>query len=258
MGGTRLFLVSNSSLPDGRAGIDAALVRRLIAGQFPQWSALPARPVGTDGHDNRTYRLGAELTVRLPTHATYAAAVHKENRWLPVLAPSLPLPVPVPMSVRAPARWVPVSVVGPAVVTGRTCVVFAHHGRAAFGDQLAEFLIALQRIDPTGGPPAGVDTFYRGSLTGALRRRDPPLSSYVARVVSTRPWQHRPGTLHCARHGRDRQSGFTAMSQRAISWSGTERSRRSSTSASSAWETPPATLSSRGTSCPVTPADASA
>lgn len=68
---------------DGRAGIDAALVRRLIAEQLPQWSDLPAGPVDIDGWDNRTYRLGDDMTVRLPTAVGYAAAVAKEKDWLP-------------------------------------------------------------------------------------------------------------------------------------------------------------------------------
>src|SRR5436309_2014011 len=86
-----------SAGPDGRAGIDANLVRRLLAAQFPQWQQLPVRPVEHDGWDNRTYRLGERLTVRLPTHASYAPAVAKEHRWLPVLAPRLPVPIPVPL-----------------------------------------------------------------------------------------------------------------------------------------------------------------
>lgn len=64
---------------DGRAGIDAALVRRLIADQFPRWVELPVTPVDIDGWDNRTYRVGAEMTVRLPTHGSYASAVDKED-----------------------------------------------------------------------------------------------------------------------------------------------------------------------------------
>jgi len=84
--------------PDGRAGIDAALVRRLLAEQFPQWQDLPVQPVEADGWDNRTYRLGSDLSVRLPTADGYVPGVAKENRWLPVLAPRLPLPVPEPVA----------------------------------------------------------------------------------------------------------------------------------------------------------------
>src|SRR4051794_21668521 len=79
---------------DGRAGIDAALVKRLVKAQFPQWAELVVEPVRVEGWDNRTYRLGDSMTVRLPTAAAYAPAVDKEDRWLPVLAPQLPVAVP--------------------------------------------------------------------------------------------------------------------------------------------------------------------
>ena len=80
--------------PDGRAGIDAGLVERLIEAQFPQWAGLPVTPVEVDGWDNRTYRLGPAMTVRLPTAAGYVPAVAKENEWLPRLAPALSVAVP--------------------------------------------------------------------------------------------------------------------------------------------------------------------
>ena len=56
-------------------GIDAALVRRLVDAQFPQWSDLPIRPVRFDGWDNWTFHLGEQMTVRLPSAATYALQV---------------------------------------------------------------------------------------------------------------------------------------------------------------------------------------
>ena len=92
-----------------RAGIDAALVRRLIAAQFPQWRDLAIRPVEVDGWDNRTYRLGNDMTVRLPTHESYVPAVDKEQRWLPVLAPRLPVPIPTPLAKGAPGDGYPFS-----------------------------------------------------------------------------------------------------------------------------------------------------
>lgn len=105
---------------DGRAGIDAALVQRLIAEQFPQWADLPVTPVKVDGWDNRTYRLGSDLTARLPTHASYVAAVDKEHRWLPVLAPHLPLEIPEAVAKGAPGEGYPHSWAIRRWITGRT------------------------------------------------------------------------------------------------------------------------------------------
>jgi aminoglycoside phosphotransferase (APT) family kinase protein len=87
--------------------IDAALARRLVDRQFPQWSDLPIAGVAVDGWDNRTFRLGAELTVRLPSGPWYAAQVEKEQRWLPVLAPQVTLPIPTPVAEGAPDAGFP-------------------------------------------------------------------------------------------------------------------------------------------------------
>ena len=136
--------------------IDADLARRLVAAQFPQWAHLPIRPVAHGGWDNRTFHLGDAMTVRLPSADGYVPAVEKEQRWLPVLAPHLPLPdsraartgrpgagYPCPWSVY---RWLDGETATPrhASPTSRT-----------FADDLAGFLIALQGIDATGGPPPG-------------------------------------------------------------------------------------------------------
>jgi aminoglycoside phosphotransferase (APT) family kinase protein len=151
---------------DGRAGIDAALVRRLIAAQFPQWQHLPIRPVELDGWDNRTYRLGDELTVRLPTDAAYVPAVAKEDRWLPVLAPQLPVPIPVPVAVGQPAAGYPFPWSIRRWLDGEPATSAEIADLAGFAVEVAEFLLALQRIDPTGGPAAGAHSFHRG---GSLR-----------------------------------------------------------------------------------------
>src|SRR3712207_4667561 len=90
-----------------RIHIDATLVRRLVAAQFPRWADLPIRPVEHDGWDNTTFRLGEDMSVRLPSAAPYAPQVEKEHRWLPKLAPLLPLPIPTPLAKGAPADVYP-------------------------------------------------------------------------------------------------------------------------------------------------------
>jgi aminoglycoside phosphotransferase (APT) family kinase protein len=154
---------------DGRAGITAGLVRALVSEQFPRWADLPVTPVENDGWDNRTYRLGDTMTVRLPTHARYATAVGKEDRWLPVLGPRLPVPIPIPLATGAPGpgypyrwsvrRWLP----------GETATIARIRSVPEFGIALAQFLVALQAIDAREGPAAGVHSFHRG---GSLEHYD--------------------------------------------------------------------------------------
>ncbi|MEU4448166.1 aminoglycoside phosphotransferase family protein [Actinosynnema sp. NPDC050801] len=151
---------------DGRAGIDAGLVRRLLASQFPRWADLPVTPVEVDGWDNRTYRLGDDLTVRLPTAEGYAPAVTKEHRWLPVLARSLPVPVPVPLALGVPGEGYPFHWSVRRWLDGSTASPDRIEDMAAFAVSIAEFIRALHRVDASDGPRAGAHSFYRGASPG--------------------------------------------------------------------------------------------
>jgi aminoglycoside phosphotransferase (APT) family kinase protein len=145
-----------------RTEITAEVATRLVAGQFPQWAGLPVVPVAVNGWDNTTFRLGGELSVRLPSADGYTEQVAKEHRWLPVLAPQLPLPVPEPVALGSPTaefnrpwsvyRWLPGEPAGDGSVTDLV----------TFASDLAGFLRALQAADAHGGPPAGEHNFYRG------------------------------------------------------------------------------------------------
>jgi len=137
-------------------------VRRLARSQFPEWADHLIRPIELDGWDNRTFRLGDEMSVRLPSAERYAAQVEKEHRWLPRLAPLLPLTVPVPLAMGVPAhgyrwhwsvyRW----------LEGENATIARIDDLHQFASTLGRFLAALQQIDPTGGPPPGQHNFFRG------------------------------------------------------------------------------------------------
>ncbi len=148
---------------DGRGGIDTELARRLIKAQFPQWADLPVTPVEFDGWDNRTFRLGDELTIRLPSAVGYAAAVEKEDRWLPRLAPGLPVPIPEPVGLGQPSAEYPHHWSVRRWLDGATASPTTVQDQAPFADDLARFLLALQAIDPTGGPAAGDHCAHRGA-----------------------------------------------------------------------------------------------
>jgi aminoglycoside phosphotransferase (APT) family kinase protein len=153
----------------GRDCIDAALARRLVDAQFPQWSSLPIEPVELDGWDNRTFRLGSELSIRLPTGDWYAKQVSKEQRWLPVLAPRLPLPIPAPVAQGRPGDGFPYPWSVYRWLEGAPAAVAGVGDMVAFATDLARFLAALYRVDG-GGPPPGEHNWYRGA----------PLTTYEA------------------------------------------------------------------------------
>jgi aminoglycoside phosphotransferase (APT) family kinase protein len=143
--------------------IDVSLVRRLIGVQFPQWSHLPVAPVRPGGWDNRTFRLGAAMSVRLPSAESYAAQVEKQHFWLPRLGPRLPLPIPVPLAMGRPDTAYPWPWSVYRWLEGETAEVARLADMTQFAIDLAEFLIALQAIDATGGPPPGPHNFHRGA-----------------------------------------------------------------------------------------------
>lgn len=156
---------------------DGSLVGRLLAGQFPRWADLPITRVRSAGTDNAIYRLGADMVVRLPRIPGAVGQVDSELRWLPRLAPLLPLDIPVPLARGEPAegypwpwsvyRWLD----GDSVTVER----IADPRRAAA--ELGRFVAALQRVGLTGGPPAG-----RGV---ALAERDEGLRAAIASLEGT-------------------------------------------------------------------------
>lgn len=134
--------------------IDDALVLRLVAAQFPHWAGLPVERVGVAGTSNVMYRLGEDKVVRLPRIAGSADDTVKEHRWLPRLAPLLPVPVPVPLGAGGPAEGYPWPWSVYRWLDG-TCPAVGDTGDATpLARDLAAFITALHRIDTTDGPPS--------------------------------------------------------------------------------------------------------
>jgi aminoglycoside phosphotransferase (APT) family kinase protein len=86
--------------------IDEGLVRSLLREQHPDLADQDLRP-GATGWDNQLWRLGGTLAVRLPRTARAPGLLRKEQHWLPVLAPRLPLPVPTPVRIGEPSARFP-------------------------------------------------------------------------------------------------------------------------------------------------------
>jgi len=188
--------------------IDTALVRRLIATQFPEWADLAIRPVEFGGWDNRTFHLGAAMTVRLPSAAHYAEQVAKEQRWLPVLAPQLPLPIPVPLAIGRADECYPWPWSVYEWRDGETALRERIDDLSAFAATLAGFLDALQAVDARGGPPPGSHNFFRGgslyvydaqtreALVRLDGRIDTQLATDVWEAALSTSWQGAPVWFH--------------------------------------------------------------
>ena len=173
--------------------VDAALVARLVASQFPQWADLPVTPAEPNGWDNRTFRLGMDMSVRLPSAEAYTAQVEKEHRWLPILAPRLPLPIPVPLAMGVPAegypwRWSVYGWLDGAIASSERI-----DDLNEFATTLARFLASLQQIDPAGGPPPGRHNFFRGgplaTYDAETRNAIAALDGRIATETATAVWE---------------------------------------------------------------------
>ncbi|MFB9276654.1 aminoglycoside phosphotransferase family protein [Cohnella cellulosilytica] len=159
--------------------INAGLASRLVRRQFPQWKDLEIVPVPQGGHDNRTYRLGSEMTIRLPSHERYASAVEKELKWLPVLGPQLSLPIPTPVAQGEPTDEYPLPWSINRWIEGDTVTRANVRDLNGFAEDLAGFLKELEAIDASHGVPAGAQNFHRG---GDLAVYDPETKAVIAQL----------------------------------------------------------------------------
>ncbi|MEU8709649.1 aminoglycoside phosphotransferase family protein [Streptomyces sp. NPDC048565] len=168
--------------------IDTALVRRLIAGQFPGWKELPVERVSSSGTSNVMYRLGEDMVVRLPRRSAAVQDIHKEHVWLPRLAPRLPVPVPVPLAKGAPADGYPWPWSVYRWLEGHNPGREPLREPAPLGEDLAGFITALRRIDPGDGPASYRDEPLR-ERDAVTRKAIGELSGVVDAAAATAEWE---------------------------------------------------------------------
>jgi aminoglycoside phosphotransferase (APT) family kinase protein len=182
--------------------IDADLVRSLLREQVPAWAGLPLERVPSAGTDNALFRLGKDMVVRLPRIGWAVDDVDKECRWLPYLAPQLPVAVPAPVAQGEPGAgyphrwWVYRWLDGHNPSTRRQA--------AQLPTRLAAFLSALHGIDATDGPPAsrGVPLIERDGYTrdaiaslAAVLDTDAATTAWE-RALQAPPWPGPPVWVH--------------------------------------------------------------
>ncbi|GAA4285771.1 aminoglycoside phosphotransferase family protein [Georgenia daeguensis] len=190
-------------MPVAEVRVDEALVRHLLAEQHADLAALPLQLVA-NGWDNVLWRLGADLAVRVPRRRQAAVLVEHEQRWLPELAPHLPVPVPAPVRTGRPAAVYPWhwSVVPWLAGTPAAHVPVVERGAAA--EMLARFVIELHRPAPRGAPLNPVRGVPLVTRDAAVRERladgavpDPGrVGALWKELVSTPPWEGPPSWIH--------------------------------------------------------------
>jgi aminoglycoside phosphotransferase (APT) family kinase protein len=154
----------NNNLPYLSSNITCALAAKLIASQFPEYAYLPITSVDKQGHDNRTFRLGDTMLIRMPTEESYALKVPKEQTLLPRLKPYLSVSIPEPIKMGQPSSDYPFSFSIYQWLEGQSAnhLKISEHDLESLALQLAQFLKALQNIKNVEGPAPGQHNWWRG------------------------------------------------------------------------------------------------
>lgn len=165
---------------------DTDLVRRLIAAQFPGWAELPVTPLSSSGTDHAMYRLGDDLVVRMPRRPGGDRAVRHEFRWVPWLAPQLPLAAPVPVAMGEPGFGFPYPWLVQRWIEGVNPVVGQIADPHRLAREIASFERAMRAIDPEGGPPTGKSLAERDAQ---VRRDITALADEIDVEAVTAAWE---------------------------------------------------------------------
>ena len=160
---------------------NVSLVRRLLISQFPQWANLEIQPVRSIGTDNAIYRLGNDMSVRLPRIDWALGQVEKEHEWLPRIAKHLPLTIPTPLAKGKPDEGYPYDWSVYRWIEGENSSIDQIIDPCETATKLAEFIIALQQINTTGAPLAA-----EHNLRGVpLKTRDRVTRDSIATLQGT-------------------------------------------------------------------------
>src|SRR6185437_1828921 len=156
-------------MTDAEIEITAGLVRDLLREQHPDLAGLTIREVA-GGWGNQMWRLGDELAVRVQRMDSTPELQLKERRWLPVLAPRLPLPVPVPVRFGEPSERFPKHWTVMTWVPGEPLDHAAISRGAHAADTLAGFLRALHVEAPAEAPAATDRGAHPGNCTPGFEK----------------------------------------------------------------------------------------
>jgi aminoglycoside phosphotransferase (APT) family kinase protein len=177
--------------------IDERLVQKLVAKQFPAWSALPLERIELGGTVNVIYRLGEEMAIRLPRRQYDPERLETERHWLPRLAPHLPLAIPLPLARGRPGEDYPFGWSIDSWLDGETATLEQLTDPAQTAVDLAGFIAALQTIETAGGPAPGPGNGWRGA---PLELRDPGMREAIGALRDQRDaetvtalWEHALG-----------------------------------------------------------------
>ncbi len=145
--------------------ITSELVTKLILEQFPQLAHFTIKPVEFSGNDNRTFRLGNEMLIRMPSAQSYALQVKKEHKWLPILSRYLSHPIPKPLAIGQPSHDYPWNWSIYSWLPGESANTLTHdqYDLNSIAIALALFLKELHKVDIKNALKPGLHNYWRGN-----------------------------------------------------------------------------------------------
>ena len=175
--------------------INPDLVKKLIAEQFPEYAHLPIGSVRKQGHDNRTYRLGNDMLVRMPSAEYYALKVPKEQELLPLLKPYLSIDIPVPIRMGNASHDYPFNFSIYKWLEGTSANFLKLNDKAleSIAIQLAKFLKELHGIVGIDGPSPGKHNGWGGDHVSVYdegaRKQISELSEIIDEYKAMELWE---------------------------------------------------------------------
>ena len=98
--------------------VDERLARRLLADAFPDLPLRTLRPLA-EGWDSTVFLVDDEWAFRFPRREVVLPGLEAEIAVLPLLAPQLPVAIPVPELVAPPSDAFPWPFAGARLIPGR-------------------------------------------------------------------------------------------------------------------------------------------
>ena len=187
----------------GEIDIDTALVKRLLAEQFPHLAEKSITLVRSTGTVNAIYRLGNDLSVRLPRMETWAKSLDRERIWLPKLAPHISLKIPEPLAQGKPTSWYPCPWAIYPWIDGSPYQddIISDERQAAH--DLVNFILELRSADMLGAPHGGrdplieLDAATRSAIESSQGAIDSEAASTAwAHSLEAPPWNGEPVWIH--------------------------------------------------------------
>jgi aminoglycoside phosphotransferase (APT) family kinase protein len=151
--------------------VSPELARDLIEKQFPELAPVRAESP-SEGWDNIAYLVNGTYIFRFPRRTIAVDLIRTEAKVLPVIAPRLPLSIPVPVFLGHPDERFPWPFAGYRRISGETAcrADLDEEQRIRAAEPLARFLSALHQVpvEEAERAGAGPDTLGR---TDVERRR---------------------------------------------------------------------------------------